>query len=86
MEKNNGKIVAVVALVVAVVSLSVGFAAFAATLTISSTATAKAGTNDFAPDVNYTSGQTVKCYVGGTNSTTELTADTYSGGTAANKT
>ena len=46
MEKNNGKIIAIVALVVAVVALSVGFAAFADQLTIDGTATAK-GNNAF---------------------------------------
>lgn len=48
MEKNNnGKVVAVVALVVAVVALSVGFAAFADQLTIAGSATAKVGDNPF---------------------------------------
>ena len=86
MEKNNGKIVAVVALVIAVVSLSVGFAAFSATLTIeSASATAKQGTNTFATDVKYTQGQTVTCYEGASG-TTALTAGSYNGGTAANQT
>ena len=60
MEKNNGKIVAVVALVIAVVSLSVGFAAFAATLTVSSSANVTA-VNDFTSNVIYTNGYTVTC-------------------------
>lgn len=47
MEKNNGKIIAIVALVVAVVALSVGFAAFADQLTIAGNATAKMGDNPF---------------------------------------
>ena len=47
MEKNNGKVVAIVALVVAVVALSVGFAAFADQLTIAGSATAKVGANPF---------------------------------------
>ena len=47
MEKNNGKIIAIVALVVAVVALSVGFAAFADQLTIDGNATAKMGDNPF---------------------------------------
>ena len=47
MEKNNnGKVVAIVALVVAVVALSVGFAAFADQLTIDGSATVK-GANAF---------------------------------------
>ena len=53
MEKNNGKIIAVVALVVAVVALSVGFAAFADQLTISGTAKVKEGANTFAENFNY---------------------------------
>lgn len=68
MEKNNGKIVAVVALVVAVVSLSVGFAAFAATLTIDSNATVKAN-DEFSPNVNYVSGSPKCYYTGDTEST-----------------
>lgn len=46
MEKsNNGKIIAVIALVIAVVGLSVGFAAFSSTLNISSTTNAEIGNN-----------------------------------------
>lgn len=82
MEKNNGKIVAVVALVVAVVSLSVGFAAFAATLTIDSNATVKAN-DEFSPNVNYVSGST-KCYYTDDNTKTAITG--ASAGTASNKT
>ena len=50
MEKNNnGKMVAIVALVVAVVALSVGFAAFADDLTIDGTATVESK-NEFDDD------------------------------------
>ena len=59
MEKNNGKIIAIVALVVAVVALSVGFAAFADTLTINGTATAKVSGNPFDDEskgLNYKAG------------------------------
>ena len=46
MEKGNGsKIIAVVALVLAVAGLSVGFAAYTSTLNISSTANASIGSN-----------------------------------------
>ena len=81
MEKNNGKIVAVAALVVAVVALSVGFAAFAATLTIDSSATVKAS-NEFTENVNYVSG-TPKCYYTGETSSTvpDAVAGTASGKT-----
>lgn len=82
MEKNNGKIVAVVALVVAVVSLSVGFAAFAATLTIDSNATVKAN-DEFSPNVNYVQGSP-KCYY--TGDTTKAAIDGASAGTASGKT
>ena len=84
MEKNNGKIIAVVALVIAVVSLSVGFAAFSATLTIENiSATATSATDTFATGVQYTGNQTVVCYEGDTS--TELT-ETYAGGSATNQT
>ena len=76
MEKNNGKIVAVVALAIAVVALSVGFAAFAATLTIDSNATIKA--NDaFSENVNYT-GTPACYYTGGTTAAEGSTAGTAS--------
>ena len=53
MEKNNsGKMVAIVALIVAVVALSVGFAAFADDLYINGTATASASGNAFDDLVN----------------------------------
>lgn len=56
MEKNNTyKIVSVVALVVAVIALSVGFATYSATLTISSSATVVPG-DEFSPNVNFVSG------------------------------
>ena len=42
MEKNNGKTIALIALFVAVIGLSIGFAAYNAQLTISGTATVKA--------------------------------------------
>jgi len=45
MENKSGKIIAIVALAVAVVALSVGFAAFADTLTIDGNATAAANTS-----------------------------------------
>ena len=45
MEKGNGRLIAIVALVIAVVGLSVGFAAFSSTLNIASNATATIGTN-----------------------------------------
>ncbi len=81
MEKSNGKIVAVVALVIAVVSLSVGFAAFAATLTVSSSANVTA-VNDFTGNVNYTNGYTVTCKYTGT----ETDAEGATVGTASGKT
>lgn len=78
MEKNNGKIVAVVALAIAVVALSVGFAAFAATLTIDSNATI-AGSDAFSEHVNYTG--TPACYYTGGSTTAEGSV----AGTATNK-
>ena len=52
MEKNNSKIVAIVALVVAVVALSVGFATYSQTLTINSAAVIEP-TNTFTENVKY---------------------------------
>lgn len=47
MENKNSKVIALVALVVAVVGLGVGFAAFSSTLTISSSATVTPNANTF---------------------------------------
>lgn len=80
MEKNNGKIIAVVALVVAVVALSVGFAAFADQLTIDGNATLQA-TNDFDEKVKYVSGSP-KCYATGDSNKATVITTGYSTGTA----
>jgi len=70
MENKSGKIIAIVALAVAVVALSVGFAAFADTLNIDGNATAGAtSTNVFDDATNglsYTGTPSCK-YSGGTN-------------------
>ena len=89
MEKNNGKIVAVVALVIAVVSLSVGFAAFSATLTINDASATVKANDEFEPNVNYVSGSP-KCYYTGSEYTSanELDPETLTGlavGTASQK-
>ena len=79
MEKNNsGKMVAIVALVVAVVALSVGFAAFADDLYINGTATASASGNAFdaqtgTADLRYTG--TPTCYETETPANTVSTAN-----------
>ncbi len=90
MEKNNNsKVIAVVALVVAVVALSVGFAAFADQLTISGNATAAAAADPFDDSTNglaYLS-TSPKCYVTGDTDQTAITGanvgtatgDTWSG-------
>ena len=52
MEKNNGKTIAVVSLVVAVFALAVGFATFSANLTIDSSATVVPG-DQFSPYVKW---------------------------------
>ena len=51
MENKSGKIIAIVALAIAVVALSVGFAAFADQLTISGTATVEKAADAFASGV-----------------------------------
>ena len=47
MERNNGKIIAIVALVVAVIGLSLGFAAFTSQLSIDAAANVNAGTGNW---------------------------------------
>ena len=47
MEMNNGKIIAIVALVVAVIGLSLGFAAFSTSLQISTAANVSAGSGNW---------------------------------------
>ena len=83
MEKNNnGKMVAIVALVVAVVALSVGFAAFADDLTIDGTATVESK-NEFDDDtatngLHYRANSN-KCYL--TNDNTKAAIDGANVGT-----
>lgn len=73
MENKSGKIIAIVALAVAVVALSVGFAAFADTLTIDGNATARAKGNAFddTNGLNYKTA-TGKCYLTSDNNKTAL--------------
>ena len=86
MENKNGKVIAIAALVVAVVALSVGFAAFADTLTINGTATAKAGSNPF--DTNSTDAglnykvNTAECH-STADSSVNVISGSYSAGTAS---
>ena len=89
MEKNNGKIIAIVALVVAVVALSVGFAAFADQLTIDGNATAKMGDNPFDANnsdagLNYKA-TTAECHDTENSSTSVITTG-YSTGTLSGDT
>ena len=81
MEKNNSKIIAVAALVVAVIGLSIGFAAFAATLTIENISATMTADNQFTANVNYKSA-TTNCYVTGTSASI---SGSYSEGTASGK-
>ena len=83
MEKNNGKVIAIVALVVAVVALSVGFAAFSDTLTIDGNANVSAAANPFDDSTNGLaySTQNPTCYKTGATSTTLGTPGTASGDT-----
>ena len=83
MEKNNGKVIAIVALLVGVVALSVGFAAFADTLTIDGSAVAKPGDNPF--DDQTTGGlrykaTTMECHSTAAPNTNVIT-EGYSAGT-----
>jgi len=81
MEKNNSKIIAVAALVVAVIGLSIGFAAFAATLTIENISATMAADNQFTANVNYKS-VAPTCYVTGTSASI---SGSYNAGTASAK-
>ncbi len=83
MEKNNGKIIAVVALVVAVVALSVGFAAFADTLTIQGNATVEKAADAFEGSFQYDESVTPTCKAG---STTLTLTSPYSPGTVSGDT
>lgn len=72
MEKNGYKVIAVVALILAVVALSVGFASFSATLSIQN-AQATVGANDtFSPKVHYKN-NSLKCVVTGSDPEVEVT-------------
>ena len=85
MEKNNGKVVAIIALVVAVVALSVGFAAFSDTLTIAGNATASAAANPFdnannaSNALSYATPNSATCYETGTPANSVSSAGTASG-------
>lgn len=75
MENKSGKVIAISALIVAVVALSIGFAAFADTLTINGTATVNPNGDAFddaAKGLNYKSA-TGKCYLTSDNTKTALT-------------
>ena len=79
MEKNNGKIIAIVALFVAVVALSIGFAAFTDTLTIEGSATVQKGTDTFDGSFQYDSTSEETCTLAGGGAIT----GTYSAGTSS---
>ncbi len=81
MEKNNGKVIALVALIVAVIALAVGFAAFSDALTIDGSATVS-GANAFDDATNglaYLS-TSPECHITGT--TTDTSTAPYTAGTA----
>jgi len=84
MEKNNGKIIAVAALVVAVIGLSVGFAAFAATLTIENISASFTATDQFSSNVNYDNEVTPTCFAGDSSSSAAVVG-TYNAGTTNGK-
>ena len=84
MEKNNSKIIAVAALVVAVIGLSVGFAAFAATLTIDNASATMTASDQFSGNVNYRSSVNPTCYAGNASSNASVVG-TYSAGSATGK-
>ena len=84
MEKRDGtKVVALVALVVAVVALSVGFATFTATLNITNAKAVIEKNDVFSANVQYTG--TPTCYYTGGDSSTDITSgsEVYSHGEAS---
>lgn len=86
MEKNNGKVIAIVALLVGVVALSVGFAAFSDTLTIDGSAkyeSANAFDDATGKGLEYDSASPA-CVITGTN--TSVATSPYSKGTASGDT
>lgn len=85
MEKNNGKIIALVALIVAVIALAIGFAAFSDALTIDGSATVEAANafDDATNDLAYVSASP-ECHITGTSSDTSTTP--YTAGTASGDT
>ena len=85
MEKNDGKIVAVIALVIAVVALSVGFAAFADQLTISGTATIEKASDTFEGSFQYDEDFAPTCKVVGAQENLTLSSP-YSPGTVSGDT
>ena len=85
MEKNNGKIIALVALIVAVIALAVGFAAFSDDLTIDGSATVKGANafDDATNDLAYVP-TSPECHITGTSTDTSTTP--YTAGTATGDT
>lgn len=76
MEKNNNKVIAVVALFTAVIALAVGFATYSATLTISNH-DVTVGSDTFTPNLNYKA-SSMSCVDKSTNATV-TSAGTVSG-------
>ena len=83
MENNNGKVIAIIALVVAVIALSIGFAAFADDLTIEGNAVLEK-TEAFDAYVQYVSASPECHYEGGSSDDAITTG--YSHGTASGDT
>lgn len=85
---NSSKIIAIVALLVAVVALAVGFATFSATLTIDSEAIVEKN-DQFSPNVNYSETLPICYYTDDNSKTNIMTGDIatagYSAGTATGK-
>lgn len=92
MERNNGKIIAIVALVVAVIGLSLGFAAFSTQLSINTTANVNSGVANnwnvgFAVNGSIVSSATpVNGVTGGNNSNGSVTVNKYTIAQATNAT
>ena len=72
MEKNGYKVIAVVALILAVVALSVGFASFSATLSIQNAQATVGASDTFSPNVHYKD-NSLKCVVTGSDPEVEVT-------------
>ena len=83
--RNSSRVIAIVALLIAVVSLGVGFAAFSATLTITSPTATVEKADQFSPYIRYSSTSPV-CYYTGDSTKTSIITGSYNAGSTTSGT